>query len=529
MNYLLVFGRDAMKKVFVIMSLIITTGMVTFGCDDSDTITKSVVECEGNATKCEKNISYQCFENTWMPGGTACGKSPEAVCADGAVKCENEVSYTCSNNAWNKGGDACSSPANACTGDERKCENGGVYNCVSGAWVAGNRCDNGCNSEGTDCNVPAVVNDGCTSGTMKCENNVQYACSAEQNWTKVNDCPGGCDGEQCKTETQVPDTNCTDNAKKCEKNTLYSCVAGNWVEGNDCPNGCNATNDGCANNTQGGNNNDSNVQYGAPCDPKSFVPKCSADGIYTYCGKNNDKTADVEVSISCVGEHLACVNVDSIDSCVYKTSKISNVDVSSLSENDYIPLTTSCDDYVNVIDTSKTDGWFPMNVFKVVKGSDSQLYFVDEMVESVCLNGIVAECNIKAADNGYLSGRSGCAKSCEMAEFDFGDDLVMAAAYCAVPEEGTNELCNDYWTSYCIEHFGAQGSDICVVDQEEGNAVCSRSCTAPSSAAQCGTDSEGKVSQYTENCVAAGDRYVLTYTDEVECSSGCNASGTACE
>lgn len=524
-----------MRKFIVIASLVVTMGMF-LGCDDSDTVAKSVVECEGSVTKCENEISYQCFENTWMPGGNACVKSPEVVCTNGAVKCENDVSYTCSNNAWNIGGDVCKSPAsNACTGDAKKCENGGVYTCSAGVWVAGNRCDNGCNAAGTDCNVPAAANDGCAAGTMKCESNVQYVCSSEQNWMRTADCPSGCDGDKCKTETPAPEEpNCTANAKKCENSTLYSCNAGNWVEGNDCPNGCNATNDGCADNTQGGNNNDSNVQYGAPCDPNVLTPKCAADGTYTYCGKNADKTADVEVSVLCAGSQLACVNVDSVDSCVYKTSILKNIDVSTLVENEYIPLTTSCDTYANIIDTSKTEGWYPMDVLKVVKGSDSQFYFVDAMVYSVCLSGMVAECNVNSTSSDHLKGVAGCAKSCEVEEMTFGegeDTLVMAAAGCVVPE--SQELCNETWSSYCVEKFGDKGVDVCMVDLESGEPVCGRTCSAEGSEAACGTDGKGVVSQYTRACVPVGGKIVETYTDEVKCSdigkTTCNAEGTACE
>lgn len=216
------------------------------GCDDTGRACRLPSTCSDGTVICHDGTLKSCSQNAWettdtCPNGCAAdGKSCAQTCGDGQTVCHDGVLKTCQSGVWQSTDCplGCTATGNDCAEcNAAKCEGDQLTACSGGRWAAtADTCPNGCNESGTDCALAET----CAENDTVCTEDQVKQCSGNT-WTKIKDCPDGCDAQQKDCFTKV----CDDNALRCDGSQLQICTNNAWGKKEDCPAGCDDAKKAC--------------------------------------------------------------------------------------------------------------------------------------------------------------------------------------------------------------------------------------------------------------------------------------------
>lgn len=218
-----------------------------FGCDESGRTCALPPTCTDGDVVCNDSAIKTCTNNTWettTPCPYGCNldeKSCATACEEGSIQCIGSTLKQCQEGEWANTKDCplgCAQSGTACAEcNADKCEGDQKTTCVGGVWASSSdTCPNGCNDTGTDC----ALGQTCTEGQTVCTENQVKSCSGNT-WTKLKDCPDGCDAAKNDCFVKV----CEENALQCSGNELQICTSNAWTKSKDCPVGCDAARKDC--------------------------------------------------------------------------------------------------------------------------------------------------------------------------------------------------------------------------------------------------------------------------------------------
>ena len=217
-----------------------------FGCDESGRACALPPTCEDGDIICNDNAIKTCTSNTWETTSSCpygCNldeKTCADACEDGNIQCIDSTLKRCQGGEWSTENCplGCTTLGNACAEcNADKCEGDQKTACIGGVWAeTTDTCPNGCNDSGSDC----ALGSECTEGQTVCTESQVQTCSGNT-WTKVKECPDGCDTAKNDCITRV----CEENALQCSGNELQVCSGNAWIKSKDCPSGCDADKKDC--------------------------------------------------------------------------------------------------------------------------------------------------------------------------------------------------------------------------------------------------------------------------------------------